>query len=208
MNTRTDTPRPPFRDSYKSGRFEVRLLFVPPHPAAPKIDPVPLAAHKVLTMVAGTVALHYEKLALWLLTGFAAVAALVVANHGKVVATTSPAAARWIIGLFIVAAVLHTVQRIICTIVESGVVGGREGENLKLGEMSLSDMFRLLDAMSAAYPWPFRKLIEASFKKIKAGDLAHVSRIVLRMALGTAALAIAQVLLAFAAVGIVAVTLH
>ncbi|MNL86519.1 hypothetical protein D3C87_2152540 [compost metagenome] len=62
--------------------------------------------------------------------------------------------------------------------------------------------------MSAAYPWPFRRLIEASFKRIKAGDLGHVSRIVLRMALGTAVLAIAQVLLAFAAVGIVAATLH
>jgi hypothetical protein len=148
----------------------------------PAVSDEALGRETVRRLVSRSSTAHNEPL----LTGFAAVAALIVANHDKVVATTSPGAARWIIGLFIVAAVLHTVQRIICTIVESGVVGGREGENLKLGEMSLSDMFRLLDAMSAAYPWPFRKLIEASFKKIKAGDLAHVSRIVLRMAIAAA----------------------
>jgi hypothetical protein len=61
------------------------------------------------------------------------------------------------------------VQRTIC--LKSGIVRGREGENLKLGEVSLPDMFRLLDETSA-YTWPFRKRIEASFKKINHGSQA------------------------------------
>ena len=90
---------------------------------------MPAVTHAILVGVVGTVTEKWLKPAGWLLTGFAAVVALLVSNYDKAVGVIGIGAAHAVMLLFFSAAVAHAVQQFFSTLVQAGVAGARSAAN-------------------------------------------------------------------------------
>lgn len=175
-------------------------------PGAP--DLVPVIQHALLIAVAGVVVTQWEKLAAWVIAGFAAALALVLANYAKAVELTDLRIVYWVLVLFVIAAVLHVFQRIATTMVQAGVAGGEAAAKLDLKDFPHESLPRLMKGISSAYPWPLNIPIRRSFRRIMNGDLQHVSKILLRTALSAALLAVVQIILGLVAIVKIGLALH
>ena len=172
------------------------------------LDLVPVIQHALLIAVAGVVVTQWEKLAAWVIAGFAAALALVLANYAKAVELTDLRTVYWVLVLFVIAAVLHVLQRIATTMVQAGVAGGEAAAKLDLKDFPHESLPRLMEGISSAYPWPLNIPIRGRFRRIMNGDLQHVGKILLRTALSAALLAVVQIILGLVAIVKIGLALH
>jgi hypothetical protein len=195
---------------YRPGLFAMwpRPGQAAPTPAVNAPDRVDIMTNAMLVAVAGVVVTQWEKLAGWVIAGFAAALALVLANYAKVVDITSAAAVHALLIMFVIAAILHVFQKLATTFVQAAVAGGEVGEKMKAHDLPAEELPRLFEGVASAYVPPLSTLMRASFRKLLAGNIAHVGSIVLRTALGAAALAILQVLLGLGAIEWLGLALH
>jgi len=181
-----------------------------PPPGFHNFDDATIAAQKILLVVADTLVLSVEKYSGWLITGFAAIAALVVANNDQVVKATHDGIPKLTVWLFLWATAVHALQRLINAFVQSATGAGREGE--KLGDLLASSqdphvLPRMMLAVQQSYPSPLHYLIGLSFTKLLRGDLLFMPRLILRAAILSVLLLVAQIAVAMAAIWKIAAAL-
>jgi hypothetical protein len=200
----------PYRVGHFAFSYRARAFVVSPkvEPVAAKLDPVPMLQQNLLVAVAGVIVTQWEKIASWLIAGFSAALALVLSNYAKAVELTDLSTVYWVLALFVVAAVLHVFQRLFATIVQAGVAGGEVAAKQDMKDLDIDSARRLLDGMAAAYPWPLSIPVKTSFRRIKAGDIQHVSKDLLHIALAATLLALLQVGLGLWAIVKVWLSLH
>lgn len=157
----------------------------------------------MLVGVAGAVTEKWEKPAGWLLTGFAAVVALMVSNYDKATGVLGTASVHWVVVLFFLAAVAHAVQQIFSTIVQAAVAGGKIGRELKLQPINEAELRQLFDGMVAAYPWPMKGFLRRKYDQMLAHGLAPLSKSIGRMVATVLWSAVAQMVFGLIAIGVV-----
>lgn len=162
--------------------FEYLRSVPPALPASPRPF-MPGVVHEMLMGVVGTVVEKWEKPAAWLLTGFAAVVALMVANYDKAAGLIGAGTLHVVALLFFLAVLAHAVQQFFSTLVQAGVAGGKVGRELKLDGLNKSEFHELLDGLVAAYPWPMKRFLRSRYDELLEHGLAPMSRL---MALMTA----------------------
>lgn len=174
----------------------------------PTIDPADMAAQRLMLGVAETIATQFEKFAGWLITGFAAVVALLVANYDKVAKSISLGSVKLVIWLFFAAAIAHGLQRLLVVFVQNGGAGAKEGEKVGASGLDWAGIGRMFEAVAKSYLWPMSALIRASMRKAMRGDILFMARIVVNIAVFTATLAGLQLLLTLWAVAAIALAIN
>jgi len=165
---------------------------------------IPAVTFEMLMGVMGMTTEKWERPAGWLLTGFAAVVALMVSNYDKIIAVIGAGAMHSVVILFFFAVVAHAVQQIFSTLVQAGVAGGKVGRELKLENINEVELRQLMDGMVAAYPWPVKRFLRRRYDEILEHGLAPLTKSMVRMTATVAWSAAAQMALGIVAVGVVA----
>ena len=104
--------------------FEYLRSVPPALPASPRPF-MPGVVHEMLMGVVGTVVEKWEKPAAWLLTGFAAVVALMVANYDKAAGLIGAGTLHVVALLFFLAVLAHAVQQFFSTLVQAASLAAR-----------------------------------------------------------------------------------
>ena len=164
---------------------------------------MPGVTHEMLVGVVGTVTEKWEKPAGWLLTGFAAVVALLVSNYDKAVGVIGTGAAHTVVLLFFLAAVAHAVQQFFSTLVQAGVAGGKIGRELELQDLNRAETIQLMDGLVAAFPWPMKGFLRRKYDQMLEHGLAPFSKSMARMAATVVWSAVTQMLFGLIAIGVV-----
>lgn len=169
----------------------------------PDVSDSDLAAQKMLLVVSTSLVSSYEKYTGWLVTGFAAVAALVVANHDQVVKATNESIPKSIVWFFLWATAVHAIQRLANVFVQGATSAAQEGE--KIGESIGNSkephaLPNMLSRIRESYPWPLRFFIGLAFAKILRGELLFMPRLVLKTAIFSVMLLPVQIGLAVATI--------
>lgn len=156
-----------------------------------------LLANKALVAIAGTVASSWEKFTGWLVAGLGASLALIIANLDKTKDVLSVASVSQATRIFFAILVLHAVQKILAVAV-AGAVASDEKEALAKADPPLneSEALAIIAHIEKSYFFPFSLMIRKTLQRIRSGDLVHVGRLVVRLALASTLLAVGQLLLA------------
>lgn len=152
-------------------------------------------AQRVMFSVSETMVTQYEKYSGWLVTGFAASVALMVANFDRAVEITSLGTVRNILWLFFAAAALQALQRLVGIFVMSATNGAKVGESLALSGMKVKDVEPMLKWVEASFPRPLRHFLVRINRQTLRGDLMMMPRWMIRVAFACGFLALMQALL-------------
>lgn len=110
-----------------------------------------------------------------MITGFGALLGLMLTNIESVSKFVPASVLGCSISIFLVAVVLHVVQRYLASIVISSTAVGKEVESIPIiGEINIQFVLNQLEASTL---WPTRLLVKWSNAKISAGDLAVSGRV-------------------------------
>lgn len=161
-----------------------------------------ILAGRMLTIMAARVSESLVGFAGWLVGGFAALLGLLIAN----IDTASKFLPTQCIGtstlLFLVAVVLHVVQRYLAATVAGSVAIGKEVEILVSGQ-TVDPVF-LFEELEKSTFWPTRIFVQRSLAKIRAGDFAASGRMMATLGQVQAFLVFGQMLSVVGAAGVLA----
>lgn len=210
-SARTFAQQSPYLHRSLEFTYRARFFLLSPKSLPPAAKPrpnVPLATHELLLAMAGVIVEKWEKLAGWVLAALAAVSGLAVSNYEKVVAISGAGAVRNMLWLLLAAAILHALQKVFTTFVQSTEAGAKAGKAMDLDPMHPDDATALMAGMIAAYPpWP-AKLLAWMFARMRRNGIAPFSKLVVYVAFGATACAGIQLLLGIAAIVVVALSLY
>ncbi|MGJ7483738.1 hypothetical protein ACSFA2_00675 [Variovorax sp. LT2P21] len=199
---------PPYRPGVFLFNYKARAFVLSPQQPASQehAEPrpnIPVATHQMIIGVVGTIAEKWEKPAAWLLTGFAAVVALIISNYDKAAGLLGARAVHAVVLLFFLTAVAHAVQQIFSTLLQAGVAGGKVGRELKLENVNEEELRQLMDGLVEAYPWPMKRFLRSKYDQLLEHGFAPFSKSMARMAATLVWSAVAQMLFGLVAVGII-----
>ena len=142
----------------------------------------------------------------WLVAGFGAALALFIANLDTVSAFIDPYNIKCAAILFIVSAVLATVERLIAAFVASGTAAGIEGAALGMDlaerEVDLDITTFFAETKKALY-WPGSVFASRAFAKAQAGDFAGPGRMYVKIGQLQALVVIIQAALSLSAAAVI-----
>ncbi|RYF61519.1 MAG: hypothetical protein EOO27_01670 [Comamonadaceae bacterium] len=154
-------------------------------------------ANQTMIGVAGTIASQWEKFTGWLVAGLGAALALIVANLDKTKDMLPASTASQAIKIFVVILMVHTLQKVLSIAVASAAASEEKQVLAKLDPpLTAEEAAGVLDHVEDAYFFPFSCMISDAFRRIRRGELVHVGRRIIRLALVSTVLAGAQVCLA------------
>lgn len=164
---------------------------------------MPAVTHAMMVGVVGTVTEKWLKPAGWLLTGFAAIVALLVSNYDKAIGVIGTGAAHAVVLLFFAAAVAHAVQQVASTMVQAGVAGGKLAREHDLEDLNRAETIEFMDGLVAAYPWPMKAFLRRKYDEMLEHGVAPFSKSMGRIGAWAVWSAVAQMLLGLFAIGVV-----
>lgn len=169
---------------------------------------ISVVTHELLLSVAVVVVEKWEKVSVWVLAAFAAVAGLAISNYEKVTAIAGERTVRWLLWMLLAAALLHAVQKVAATFVQAMDAGHKASKAMALDPMHPDDLAALMAGMVAAYPrWPAR-LLKHLFDRMSREGLAPTTKMLMRVAFIATGCAALQLLLGMAAIIGVAMSLY
>lgn len=142
-------------------------------------------ANELLLAVAAKSAASLDSFAGWMLAGFAASLALIIANIDNITALGLVASLRFAVVLLLVAAVLGLLQKYIAVSIIAAAEGasvGRAGSDRAIGQGIHIDVRWVLQEIDRAALPPFRRFVRRSFQKLEAGDFSVCGRTTARWA--------------------------
>jgi hypothetical protein len=158
-------------------------------------------AGQLLTLAARKSSSTLDIFSGWLLAGFGAGFALLLANLDSITKFLSLSNLKLGASLFLISAVLAVLEKLIASFVASGAGAGIEGGELgkKLAEDDVEfDRTVLFREIEKALFWPGSRFAKRAFEKAQAGDFAVTSRVFIKasqvqgvVVLGQAALSLA-----------------
>lgn len=147
---------------------------------------------KVLTVMANRVTTELVAFSSWMIVGFSATLALLLANLDTVSGFMEPSTIGTAIKLFAVTILLHVLQRYLAAIVMAGAAVGKELEAMPTD--SNIDVQWFMRKVEEATLWPTRYMVRWSNRKVLAGDFAVSGRQLAVLAQVQAWLVLAQIL--------------
>jgi len=142
----------------------------------------------------------------WMLVGFAAILAALLANLDSATKFLTADTLSKIAVLFSGAVFLNVLQRYSAAVVSSSAeVAKKVSEQPVPGSINIATF---LEQLERATLWPARLMVRSSNRKILAGDLAAGGRLISTLAQIEAWLVFAQVLISVAATWVLACGLH
>lgn len=157
---------------------------------------------QVLTTMGARVSATLTAFSGWMLIGFAAILATLLANLESVSKLLAPGTLSAIASLFATAVFLSVLQRYSSAVVAASTAGGKE-----VGEHPFPEGMNpevLLDQIERVTLWPTRYLVRWSNRKILGGDLAFSGRLISTLAQIEAWLVFFQLLVSVAAISVLA----
>ena len=157
---------------------------------------------QVLMVMGSCVSSGLSKFSGWMLLGFAAILAALLANLDSATKFLAADTLSKIAMLFSVAVFLNVLQRYSAAVVSSSAeVAKKVSEQPVPGSISISVF---LEQLELAMLWPARLMVRRSNRKIMAGDFAAGGRLISTLAQIEAGLVFAQVLISVAATWVLA----
>jgi hypothetical protein len=139
------------------------------------------------------------QLATWLLAGFSAAFALILANLDDVSKFVAIETIKKAVFLFLASLILAVLQRWLSTILQAGFQGGEIGEKLgaELGQNNIEVNIEsvLLEVEKATF-YPAKFLVIRQYKKVRTGDFTVGGRQQLKLAQVQGLLMLVQVVMA------------
>ncbi len=131
---------------------------------------------KLLTIASANTTASLDKFSGWMLAGFGAVFALLLANINPISEFLNISAIKTGIMLYLVALTVGIFQKYMATIVASGCSAGKEAE--KIGgqfdnEINLNTICESIEQVTF---YPQKWIVKKQFDKLKAGDYAIAGR--------------------------------
>jgi hypothetical protein len=166
-----------------------------------------ILAGRLLSLGAGRASAALDQFSSWLLSGFGAAFALLLANISPVSKHLAISSLRCALLLFISILVLGVLARLLAATVSAGAGAAAEAETLGRAladaaiEVNFKTVFR--EAEKATY-WPMRLAVASSFKKVEQGDFAAAGRLHAKLAQAQGALVFMQVVMAIISVLVLA----
>jgi hypothetical protein len=143
-----------------------------------------VAAGRLLSVTAGTAAASLDSFSGWLLSGFGAAYALLLANIEKVANFLDVAALRNALILFATATVAGVIARYLGAIVSAGAAtseaAAQLGKGLEIENPEVAARV-ILGEISKATFWPARLLVTSAFRNVERGDYAAGGRLYARL---------------------------
>jgi hypothetical protein len=169
-----------------------------------------ILAGRLLTLGAGRASAALDQFSSWLLSGFGAAFALLLANIDPVSKHLAIASLRCALILFLVCLLLGVLSRLLAAVVAAGAGAAGEAESMgrDLAEAEIEVNFKTVfrEAEKATY-WPIRIAVASSFKKVEQGDFAASGRLQAKMAQAHSVLVFIEVILACGATLVLALGL-
>lgn len=158
-----------------------------------------ILAGRLLSLSAGRASSSLDQFSGWLLSGFGAAFALLLANIDPVSRHLSIGALRLALLLFLAALVVSMLSRLLATVVGAGASAAAEAEPIGRGlaEAGIEVNFKtvLREAEQATF-WPLRLAVASSFKRVEQGDFAAAGRLHAKLTQVLAVLVLVQVIIA------------
>lgn len=153
---------------------------------------------QVLTTMGARVSATLTAFSGWMLIGFAAILATLLANLESVSKLLAPGTLSAIASLFATAVFLCVLQRYSSAVVAASVSGGKEVSDHPFPEGMNPEI--LLDQIERVTLWPTRYFVRWSNIKIRNGDLGFSGRLISTLAQIEAWLVFIQLLVSIAAI--------
>lgn len=181
-----------------SVRPPTKIRRMKPTDSAPELQAKALAG-RLLSLGASRASAGLDQFSSWLLSGFGAAFALLLANIDPVSKHLSVSALRCALLMFLAVLVLGVLSRLLAVVVCAGAGVAAEAESIGRGladseiEVNFKRVFR--EAERVVY-WPVRLVVSSSFKQVEQGDFAATGRLHAKLAQAQGALVFVQVVIA------------
>jgi hypothetical protein len=139
-------------------------------------DPSLVLAGQLLTRAAGRASEALDKFSGWMLAGFGAAFALVLANIQTVSKFVPVASLRGGALFLLVAIMVGVLQKYLASIVASAAAAGADGEALGQANADGVKFTVVFDQMELATLYPLRWAVKYAFRKAANGDVAVAGR--------------------------------
>lgn len=163
-------------------------------------------AGQLLTLAAQKSSSTLDIFSGWLLAGFGAGFALLLANLDSIIQFLPLSSLKLGASLFLISAALAVLEKLIASFVASGAGAGIEGG--KIGKQLAEDKVEfdrtvLFREIEKALPWPLSRFAKRAFERAQAGDYAVMSRVFTKASLLQGLVVLGQAALSLAAAMVV-----
>jgi hypothetical protein len=163
-------------------------------------------AGQLLTLAAQKSSSTLDIFSGWLLGGFGAGFAFLLANLDSITQFLSLSSLKFGASLFLLSAALAVTEKLIASFVASGTGSGIEGG--EIGKQLAKDKVEfdhtiLFREIEKALPWPGSRFAKRAFEKAQAGDFAVMSRVFIKASLLQGLVVLGQAALSLAAATVV-----
>jgi len=149
--------------------------------------------NQVLTISARTISNGLARFSGWMIAGYSAILAFLLVNSKSPDTLVLPSTVTVAVLIFLLALILHIVQRYMGTIVESSAQVGDHVRQLEPPEDL--DIKMIVMELTEYVLWPLRNYTKRQMAKILEGDLAASGRMLAKMTQVQGLLVIAQLVL-------------
>ncbi len=167
-----------------------------------------LLASKMLSSAAGHASAELASFSGWLITGFAAAFGLLLVNIDAVSKFLDPGKLGRAIVLFLVAVVVHVIQRWLAAITAGSIAAGKEAASAAIEGSHELDFVVVFAEMERATYRPMRWFVRKSYAKVANGDVAAAGRMQAKLAQWQGFAVLAQLVLSVSAIAVVVVNLN